>query len=390
MTKYAVLLCAIIALFHPTPASCAETADVRPEPGGKRLLFIDGDDIRREPGGKRILFIDGDTLRDAPGGKRLLFIDGDDIRPAPGGIRILFIDGSDLRRRPGGKRLLFIDGDDIRPEPGGKRLLFIDGKVSKEQLVAALYVLKPELFKLSKEEEATLKAEMKAAATESEKEFSDVLLGKFDVLNSSLPDWAGGTVTTTRGKDGIHYLDLKLKKQSLAGIGIPRGDPGWEELWIAFAPEGAVALAVYEIAKGKLTGKWIPINAAKDGKETYGKEVLEGPADLNGTFKILEAQAPNKGAEYTGTVTISPFKPADGNSSDLSEMYSITWNFGTLKIPGVGAKLKVAGDKSVLIVASGTKGEFAVGHVTCDSATKSKGIDFLSSKHGPGYILWVK
>ncbi len=389
MKMYAPAFWVLATLFWANPAA-AEPANVRSEPGGKRLLFIDGNDVRREPAGKRVLYIDGETLRDEPGGKRLLFIDGDNIRPEPSGIRLAFLDGKNIRRSPNGKRLLFVDGDNIRPEPNGKRLLFIDGKVSKQQLIAALYVLKPEIFKLTKEEEAALKAAMKEAEAESDAEFSKVLLGKFDVLNSSASDWGGGTVTITKGKDDFHYLDMKLKKESLVGIGLKRRGSGWDELWIAFAPEGAVALAVYEIDEGKLTGKWIPINAAKDGKETLGAETLEGPANLDGEFKILAAKAPNKGAEYAGTVTIKPHTPTDGNSSDLFDLLSVTWNFGATKIPGVAAKLKLGDGKSALIVASGTKGDFAVGHVTCSSATLAKGIDFFSSKRGPGYIVWTK
>lgn len=389
MRAFAAALCVVASLAWTVPAS-ADTANIRPDPSGKRLLFIDGNDIRREPGGKRLLFIDGDSLRDAPGGKRLLFIDGDNVRADFGGIRLAFIDGSNIRRSPGGKRLLFIDGDNIRPDPQGKRLLFIDGKVTKAQLIAALFILKPEIFKLTDAEVAELKAAMKKAEAESDKEFKNVLLGKFDVVNSSVPEWAGGEVTTTCGKDDFHYLDLKLKKASLAGIGLPRRSAGWDELWIAFAPEGAVALAVYEIDKGNLTGKWIPINAAKDGSETLGTETLSGPTNLDGEFKIVEAKAPNNGAEYAGTVTIRPTKPADGNSSDLFDLYAVTWNFGATKVPGVGARVKYGDGKSALLVASGTKADFAVGHVTCESATNCKGIDFFSNKRGAGYIVWTR
>ena len=368
----------------------AQEADIRKEPGGKRLLFVDGDDIRDEPGGKRKLFIDGKELRTEPGGKVLLYVDGDNIRPKFNGIRLAFIDGDSIRRNPNSKRLLFIDGDDIRPEPGGKRLYFIDGKVTRMQLVAVLYLLMPELFKLTPKEEEAIKAAMKAAEAESDAAMANVLLGKFDVLNSSNSDWGGGVVSTVRGKDGFHYLDMKLKKATLSGIGMKRPGNGQDELWIAFAPEGAVALAVYDIDGGKLTGKWIPMNAAKDGKEVLGHETLEGPASLTGTFKIVSAKAPNNGAEYAGTATLVPYKPADGNSSDLFDLYSVTWTFGTLKIPGVAAKVKTANGKSVLIAASGTKGDFAVGHVTCESATLSKGIDFLTNKGAAGYIVWTK
>ncbi|MCE9608217.1 MAG: hypothetical protein K8U03_25310 [Planctomycetia bacterium] len=385
---YATLL--VLAFCSTASSAFADGADIRPEPGGKRLLFIDGDDIRSEPGGKRLLFIDDNVLRDAPGGKALLYFDDDDVRNEFGGYRILMVDDYDLRRKPGAKSLLYLDGDDIRDSFGGKRLLFVDGKVDKKQLLAALYVLMPDLFKLTPEEIATLKGAMAAARAEGEAAMSTVLLGKFDVLNSSVPGWGGGVVTTMAGKDGFHYLDMKLKGAELLGIGVKGTGGAAGELWIAFAPEGSVALAVYDIDGGKLTGKWVPINAAKDGQETLGNETLEGPASLSGEFKIVAAQAPNAGAKYAGTVTLKPYKPVGGNESDLFDLYQITWNFGATKIPGVAAKIKTGEGNSVLIAASGTKGDFAVGHIGLASATLAKGIDFVTNKGKPGYLVWTK
>jgi len=367
----------------------ADPVSIRDEPSGKRLLFIDGKDVRTEPNGKRLLFIDDQSLRDSPNGKRLMFIDGDNVRPDPHGIRLAFIDGKNIRRNPNGKRLLFIDDKNIREEPNSKRLFFIDGEISKAQLIAALYILKPELFKLTEKEEAALKAAMKEAEAESEKEFSNVHIGKFDVLNSTNPEWGRGVVSTVKGKDDFLYLDLKLKNQAMNGIGIRRPGEAWEEWWIAFAPEGSVALAVYDIDGGKLTGSWIPINAAKDGKGKLGSEVLDGPANLDGDFKILEGKAPNEGAAYTGTVSIHPFQPNE-NGSDLFDIYSVTWTFGDVKIPGVAAKVKSTPGKFKLIAASGTKADFAVGHVTGSSATQSKGIDYMTNKGSLGYIVWTK
>lgn len=389
MRFFAPAMVVSLMMAHTTVAHSEDTANVRPDPGGKRLLFIDGDSIRHEPGGKRLLFIDGKNFRDSPNGKRLLFIDGDNIRREPNGIRLAFVDGNNIRRTPGGKRLLFIDGDNIRPDPQGERLYFIDGKVSKTQLIAALYILKPELFKLTEEEEAELKKAMKEAEEESDKEFHDVHVGKFDVLNSSMEDWGKGVVTTIKGKDDNFYLEMKLAKQTMHGIGIRRPGQSWEELWIAFAPEGAVALCVYDIDQGRLSGRWIPINAAKDGKKTFGAETLEGPASLDGEFQIVDAKAPNEGDKYAGSVEIHPYSP-QGNQSDLFDLYNITWKFGAAKIAGVGAKVKSTPGKFALIVASGTKGDFAVGHVTGQSATMSKGIDFLTNKGQTGYIVWTK
>ncbi|MFT3785178.1 MAG: hypothetical protein QM770_03310 [Tepidisphaeraceae bacterium] len=139
MRQLGVVLAAVLG----TMASGAfATTDIRDEPGGKRLLFVDGNDLRKEPGGDRLMFIDGNTLRDAPGGSVLLVIDGNDLRKEAGGERVGYIDGNDIRDQPGGKRLLFIDGHDIRDEPGGKRLLYIDGDdLTRPQLIAVISVL---------------------------------------------------------------------------------------------------------------------------------------------------------------------------------------------------------------------------------------------------------
>jgi hypothetical protein len=384
---FAFLAAAILGAW--TVPAWAGTADVRDAPGGKRLLFIDGDDIRPEPGGKRLLFIDGDTLRDAPGGKRLLFIDGDDIRPEPGGIRLAFLDGKEIRRAPGGKVLLAVDGDDIRDKLGGQRLLFIDGKATKAQIVAALFVLKPEIFKLSAEEEEALKKAAAEAAAESEKAFADALFGKFQVINSNVGDWGGGSATSTRGKDGFVYLDLQFKGAKMAGIGAVMKYEGSSSLWLAAAPEGAVALAIYEVDGGKLTGKWIPVNAAKDGKATLGVENLEGGPNLEGTFKITEGKGPNGGAAYTGTVTFKKVAPADAHQVFFGERtYAVTWNVGGAAITGTAFSLTVSDGekKKTYVVAAAGKGDFVLGAMLKESATSVKDFELVSSKNQAGYV----
>src|SRR5581483_2965815 len=265
--RFARYLACAVVLF--AVQSLRATTDIRDTPGGKRLLFVDGDDIRPEPGGKRLLFIDGDTLRDAPGGKRLLFVDDDSIRPEPGGIRLLFIDGDDIRRAPRAKRLLFIDGNDIRPEPGGKRLLFIDGdKLTRPQLVAVLYLLKPELFQMSDEEKAALKKAMADEAAAETKAAEDPISGKYETLTTNSSDGKKLDVDVSLSKKGDAYVgEFNYKNgEKWSAVGVKHDD----ELWLAIAPQNTpLAIGVYSISGGSLKSDWYPADdpGAKGAEE---------------------------------------------------------------------------------------------------------------------------
>src|SRR4051794_25175961 len=58
------------------------------EPGGKRLIQIDGNDISK-PGGKILIYINGnDLLVGDVHAKATLVVDDDDVRPSPSGVKI--------------------------------------------------------------------------------------------------------------------------------------------------------------------------------------------------------------------------------------------------------------------------------------------------------------
>lgn len=368
----------------------ADVVDIRDEPGGKRLLVVDGDDIRPTPGGERLLFVDGDDIRPEPGGKRLLFVDGDDVRPEPGGIRLLFLDGDDVRRAPGSPRLLFIDGQDIRDQPGGKRLFFIDGQLTRPQLVAVLYKLMPELFTLSAEEEAELKKAMAEAAAESDRAENEALFGQMSVINSNVDAWGGGTMTSTAGKDGFVYLDMQLKGAKMLGIGQVVTVNGYEGLVFAAGAEGSAGLAVYEFKNGTLEGKWVPINAAKDGSTTLGTEKLTGGKSLAGTFKIAEAKAPNNGPAYAGTLSLKKIEPKDAHQVFFgSDTYALTWDLGGTKVAGVGYSFKSSKDgeeHEYLIAAAGAKEPMVVGALIKESTTSVKDLEMVDSRGQAGFV----
>ncbi|MGC4006441.1 MAG: hypothetical protein QM811_26285 [Pirellulales bacterium] len=248
-------------------------------------------------------------------------------------------------------------------------------------------MLKPQIFALSEEEKAAqLKAYM-AAAAESDKAFDQVLDGKFEIINSNVKAFGAGDFVHTRGKEGgTYYVELNIKDAPMKGIAVRRKASSYEELWVAFAPQGAVALCVYEIDGTKLNGTWYPINGAKDGATVNGAETLTAEK-TPGTYKITTAKGPNGGAEYTGTLTAKPYVPADGNSTNFAGMFQLTWTLGKTKLQGVGVRVKGAEGKDVILAAAGAGKEgFGVGHVYCESATSIKALDFLFSDGKSGYI----
>lgn len=377
------ICCAAVAAFllgmftNPTLAQ----TDIRETPGGKRLLFVDGDDIRPEPGGKRLLFVDGDSLRPEPGGKRLLFLDGDNVRPDPQGIRIAFLDGKEIRRRPGGEVLLHVLHPDIRNRFGGERLLFIDGKeLTKAQLVAVLYVLRPAMFKLTEKEEADLKAEMAAnAKAEEERLKADNIPGKYSIAAFSSSDKKERKGTVNAVKHGSYYkLRFQFDGEVWDGAAARVGK---EELWAAIGPEHTAALAMFDVtADGGLTGTWVPAYLLGTENPAFGSETLTA-VDKKGTdFKIKSAKLPKTGDTYEGTLKASPVQ-AQLNGEGITA--SMVWTLGQNKVYGVGLR---SGNK-VGVAAAAAK-EFAIVRFKVDS-TGLIG-DFLTNTGAKGFYTLLK
>jgi hypothetical protein len=336
-----VRLCSL--LLGTVPLLHAQT-DVRPAPGGQRILFVDGDDIRPAPGGKRLLFIDGGKeLRPEPGGKLLLTIDADgDVRHTWNGIRIAYWDGWSLRRAPRSPELLFVDGDDVRPTMGGPRLLFFDGpKLSRAQVTAVLYVLKPEFFKLTPEETATKQKEMSDNGA-GKGATGDPWLGSHAILahNTNAAKRAGSIIVTKQADYyGITYKTGE--EPAWQGIALNVALPGSRtpELWAAVGPGGASSLGVYEVSGNSLRGVWVPVNATQD-RSLLGYENLNGPAELGGVYKVVSGKLPNGGAAYTGDLNIDPL-PA--RMSGNAKCYRIRWTTGTTAVGfQIQTKLAVA------------------------------------------------
>src|ERR1700712_3049226 len=161
------------------------------EPGGKRLIQIDGKNVSK-PGGKILIYIDGnDLLLGDIHAKAFLVVDDDDVRPAPAGVKIANFDGDDIRHGASvhGKVLINYKHPDLCPTSADNRIYSIEGDpLSKQQLVAGLYLLKPEMFKLSGDEIAEQQKAIKEAGAEADRlAAADQVAGKWEMLNGHGP-----------------------------------------------------------------------------------------------------------------------------------------------------------------------------------------------------------
>lgn len=117
---------------------------------------------------------------------------------------------------------------------------------------------------------------------------------------------------------------------------------GWEAgsvFGVAYGSSRSFGLVVYRVDGGRLDGRWSV--AAQNGKG-MGREVLEGPPGLSGTYAITRGENPN-GSLYSGQVEISP----------NGKTYALHW----LKPEAFGTGLLVDGN---LVVAFDSGPHFGV------------------------------
>ena len=338
------------------PIVMASGSFICKEPGGKRLIQIDGKDVSK-PGGKILIYIDGnDLLLGDVHAKAFLVVDDDDVRPAVAGVRIANFDGGDIRRgaSSSGKVLINYKHPNLCPTSAENRIYSIEGDpLTKQQLVAGLYLLTPEMFKLSDKEIAAQQQAMKEAGAEADRLASaDHVAGKWEMLNGHGPveKIGSGLITVGAKKGGAYPVTFDHTKDGgplWTGVGAYKEAFGDQLFCVAYGTPKTIGLCVYEIKEGGvLEGKWYPWYI--DGTpKNVGTENLKGPANLDGEFTIVSATAPATGAPYAGKVAIKPLEivGASGNAKP----YSVTWTLGTLKIVGIGIR-----SEDFLFVATGT------------------------------------
>ncbi len=352
------------------------------EPGGKRLIEIEGKELSY-PGGKTLIYIDGnDLLLGDIHAKPFLVVDDDDIRPSVAGVIIAHFDGSEIRRGADAEGEVLMDYryPNLSPSHSANRIYTVEGEpLSHQQLVAGLYLLQPDLFKLSEHETQAQQQAMREASEESDRlAAADHIAGKWQMLNGHGPvEKIGSGFITVGAKLGAAYpvtFDHTNHGGPMwTGIGVYKEYQGDKLFWTAYGTAQTIGLCVYEIkAGGLLEGKWYPWYL--DGTpKNVGTENLQGPANLDGEFTIVSANAPATGAPYAGTVTIKPLEIV--GAGDYAKPYALTWTLGTYKIEGIGIR---TGD--FLFVASGTGADVNIARFTIGNGSMNSEWFKLGSK----------
>jgi len=130
-----------------------------------------------------------------------------------------------------------------------------------------------------------------------------------------------------------HAILWKLdSNQGYEGLAIKQGNVLGAAYTLGKVPFG---LVVYRVAGGILDGEWV---TSGDPKAELGRETLEGPEKLGGTYKITLGQNRDGTTNYTGEVIIKPDGPT----------YLLAWMVPKLAYIGRGVRI---GD--VLVVAYG-------------------------------------
>jgi hypothetical protein len=123
--------------------------------------------------------------------------------------------------------------------------------------------------------------------------------GSYTIASSSKPGGAGAYTGSAKVRKTASTYALDWTVTSSApyhGVGIPIGDT----LAVGWGEGSEYGVVVYQVAGGKLDGAWA--TSATGG--ATGTESLEGPAGLDGSYKITSGTNP-KGVRYGGTVDIA-------------------------------------------------------------------------------------
>lgn len=349
-----------VSLFASFASSALAATDTFIESAaGKRLVRLESPELDQpyhavtlEGAGKAVVYVHENEILKNIHDPAILIADENDVRPTPAGVKIATFDGDDIRHGRGGKVLINYHHPDLSPDAHSNRVYRVDGPpLTHAQLVAVLYALKPEMFKLTDAEIAEQKKAMKEAEEEVERAAAaDQVAGKWEVLNSTGPVEKTGKGSITVGKKlGAAYpVTFDLSEgggPKWAGVGVYKEMFGDKLFWVAYGTPKNIGLCVYEIDGGTLKGTWYPWY--NDGTpKNMGSETLKGPDNLDGEYTIESAKAPFTGAAYTGKVVI---KPANIVGSDSHEApYLVTWTINGAKVSGIGIR-----HEKFLFVASG-------------------------------------
>jgi hypothetical protein len=137
--------------------------------------------------------------------------------------------------------------------------------------------------------------------------------------------------------------------------------------WAGGVPTPDLAVGVYRISGGDLTGTWIPATGSVDDS---GREVLKGSPMLAGSYEIALGENPD-GSTYSGHVEIA----------HAGRLYELRWYLPDLTYVGRGVRL---GDRLVVGYASrGAPGVVAY----CMTDDDGKGVWSYGNAKGMGTEL---
>ena len=139
-----------------------------------------------------------------------------------------------------------------------------------------------------------------------------------------------------------------------------------------FAAHRAFGVVVYRIVGNRLVGEW----TTAGGSAVIGREELEGPTGLRGTYRIISSYSPTARKGYTGKVSITP----------RGDVYDVKWTLPREKYAGVGireGKLLVIGwgaPGTGVVVYTRKNGKILGRWAQMGAATSSLGSEELTRK----------
>ncbi len=356
---------------------------------GKRLLHffpnpLQGDpDLIVESGNKSVLFMGEKEITTYDGSKTVLVVDDSDVRHSAAGLVLATFDGEDIVHGRRGKVVAYYHHPEICPKNGASALYRVNGpELTKSQLTAVLYTLKPEIFVLTDEEKAAQRAEITKNQAEAEAlARRDPIVGKWQVLNGHGPvdKIDAGDILFGPKKGEAYPVTFDYTGAggpSWSGVAMFKMVDGDPIVFAAYGTPKTVGMCIYEINGGTLSGKWYPWYIDGDAKNV-GTEELKGPESLDGEFTISSAKAPSTGAAYAGTVSIKPEEIV--GSGDKQKPYLVTWTFGTTKVQGFGIRTG-----KYLIVSSGSGADVILAKFKLQNGTFSGDWFKLGSKEMGG------
>lgn len=168
------------------------------------------------------------------------------------------------------------------------------------------------------------------------------LAGTYTIVASENPGGAGsyrGSVSIDQRVRDLYSMSWTIPGSPYHGVALRHGSV----LGVAWGPGTDYGVVVYRVNGGRLEGRW-----ATASGQAIGTEVLEGPAGLSGSYRIVSAANPGSGTPYSGTVQITR----------RGGTFHVVWHVGSSSYEGVG----LSEDDTLVVAWSPKKGTGVVAY----------------------------